>query len=216
MPQIFHRSMNTVARASIFGGLSLIAVFFWIIFAVNDSPYYNFVGTPRRQPVQFSHKHHVQDDGIDCRYCHTTVETQAYAGMPPTHTCMTCHSQIWAESPALAAVRESYFERKPIEWQRVHDLPDYVYFNHSIHVKKGIACIICHGRVDLMPLVWKVKPLNMVWCLSCHKSPELYVRPREHVFDMKWAPQEDQLTMGRRLVKQYDIRRLTDCYTCHR
>jgi hypothetical protein len=216
MPQLFHRSTNVLAPVSIFGIILLVAVFFWIIYAVNDSPYFNFVGVPRRQPVQFSHKHHVQDDGIDCRYCHTTVETQAFAGMPPTHTCMTCHSQIWAESPALAPVRQSYSENTPIVWQRVHDLPDYVYFNHAIHVKKGFACIICHGRVDLMPLVWKAKPLNMVWCLSCHRSPELYVRPREYVFDMKWTPREDQLTMGRRLVKQYGIRSLTDCYTCHR
>lgn len=216
MPQLFHRSANVIARTSIFGILLLIVLFFWAIYAVNDSPYYDFVGVPRQQPVPFSHRHHVRDDGIDCRYCHTTVETEAFAGMPPTHTCMTCHSQLFAESPALAPVRQSYSERMPLRWVRVHDLPDYVYFNHAIHVNKGFGCITCHGRVDEMPLTWRVKTLRMNWCLSCHRSPELFIRPREHVFDMTWTPEEDQLAMGLRLVKEYDVRRLTDCYTCHR
>jgi hypothetical protein len=214
--QLFHRSANAVARASIFGGLALIALLFWVIYAINNSSYFDFSGVPRTQPVQFSHKHHVQDDGIDCRYCHTTVETQAFAGMPATHTCMSCHSQLFTESPALAPVRQSYADKTPISWVRVYDLPDYVYFNHSIHVKKGVACIICHGRVDEMPVTWRAKTLRMNWCLSCHRSPELFVRPRERVFDMKWVPVEDQRTMGQRLVKEYGIQKLTDCYTCHR
>lgn len=216
MPQLFHRSANTIARAVIYGGLASIVLFFWVIYAVNDSPYFDFVGVPRPQPVQFSHKHHVQDDGIDCRYCHTTVETQAFAGMPPTHTCMTCHSVLFNESPALAPVRQSYADNTPLAWTRVYDLPDYVYFNHSIHVNKGVACITCHGRVDEMPQTWREKTLRMNWCLSCHRSPELFVTPREHVFDMTWVRDEDQRVMGARLVKQYNIQKLTDCYTCHR
>lgn len=216
MPQVFHRSTNTIARVSIFGGVFIISGLLWLAYALNDSPYFNRVGVPRTQPVFFSHKHHVQDDGIDCRYCHTSVEDSPFAGMPSTHVCMTCHSQIWAESPMLEPVRASYRENTPIQWIRVHDLPDFVYFDHSIHVKKGVACIVCHGRVDLMPLVWREKSLEMNWCLSCHRSPELFVRPRERVFDMEWTPPEDQLAMGRRLVKAYDIQRLTDCYTCHR
>jgi len=216
MPQVFHRSTNVIARVSIYGGILIIAAFCWLLYALNDSPYFNRAGVPREQPVPFSHKHHVQDDGIDCRYCHTSVEKSAFAGMPSTHVCMTCHSEIWAESPMLEPVRASYRDNTPIQWTRVHDLPDFVYFDHSIHIRKGVACIMCHGRVDLMPLVWIEKPLEMNWCLSCHRSPELFVRPRERAFDMEWTPPEDQLTMGRRLVKEYKIQKLTDCYTCHR
>src|SRR5437660_2869412 len=138
----------------------------------------------REQPVQLSHKHHVGDDGIDCRYCHTSVEKSAFAGVPPTETCMTCHSQIWTESPLLAPVRESYRTGRPIQWQRVHDLPDFVYFNHSIHIKKGIGCVSCHGRIDEMPITRKHQTLSMRWCLSCHRSPEKNMRPHEKVFDL--------------------------------
>jgi hypothetical protein len=216
MPQIFRRSTNVLARVTlaalgvlVFGGLV-------VAYVAYDSPVFTHVGEPRPQPVQFSHKHHVGDDGIDCRYCHTSVENSAFAGIPSTHVCMTCHSQVWSDSPYLAAVRDSYRSNTPLQWVRVHDLPDFVYFNHSIHVNKGVACIMCHGRVDQMPLVWREKPLDMRWCLSCHRSPELFVRPREHVFDMNWNPPADQLAMGRRLVKEYRIEKLTDCYTCHR
>lgn len=216
MPQIFHRSSNVISKLTLAGAGLLIFAVFWVAYILYDSPFFNRVGVARPQPVQFSHKHHVGDDGIDCRYCHTSVETSAYAGIPPTHVCMTCHSEIWSDSPYLAAVRDSYENNTPLEWVRVHDLPDFVYFNHSIHVNKGVACIMCHGRVDQMPLIWREKSLEMKWCLSCHRSPELFVRPREHVFDMNWNPPPDQLAMGRRLVKEYKIQKLTDCYTCHR
>ncbi len=216
MPQIFHRSSNVISKLTLAGAGILIFLAFWAVYILYDSPFFNRVGIARTQPVQFSHKHHVGDDGIDCRYCHTSVETSAYAGIPPTHVCMTCHSEIWSDSPYLAAVRDSYKDNTPLEWVRVNELPDYVYFNHSIHVNKGVACIMCHGRVDQMPLIWREKSLEMKWCLSCHRSPELFVRPREHVFDMNWNPPHDQLAMGRRLVKEYKIQKLTDCYTCHR
>ncbi len=216
MPQIFRRSANVWSKASLaLTGIGLVVVA-WVAYAIYDSPWFNRIGLFRPQPVQFSHKHHVGDDGIDCRYCHTSVETSAYAGIPTTHICMSCHSQLWTNTAMLEPVRRSYTEDTPIEWLRVHDLPDYVYFNHSIHVNKGVACIMCHGRVDEMPLIRREKSLEMRWCLSCHRSPELFVRPREHVFDMNWNPPPDQLAMGRRLVKEYKIQKLTDCYTCHR
>ena len=154
MPQIFHRSSNVISKLTLAGAGLLIFAVFWVAYILYDSPFFNRVGVARPQPVQFSHKHHVGDDGIDCRYCHTSVETSAYAGIPPTHVCMTCHSEIWSDSPYLAAVRDSYENNTPLEWVRVHDLPDFVYFNHSIHVNKGVACIMCHGRVDQMPLIW--------------------------------------------------------------
>ncbi len=216
MPQIFRRSSNTLARITIFGGTFLLVGGLWAVYVANDSPYLNREGSFRPQPVEFSHKHHVGDDGIDCRYCHTSVETSAFAGIPPTHICMSCHSQIWSESPALAPVRESYATNTPIQWVRVYDLPDFVFFNHSIHVNKGVACIMCHGRIDRMPLTYRYKSLEMKWCLSCHRSPEEFVRPREAVFDMQWKPPADQIAMGRKLVAEYRIQKLTDCYTCHR
>ena len=160
--------------------------------------------------------------GIDCRYCHTSVEESSFANIPPVETCMTCHSQIWTESPLLEPIRESYRTGNPIEWVRVHDLPDFVYFNHSIHVHKGIGCQTCHGQVDQMPLMWKVNTLNMEWCLECHRAPEKYVRPREEVFNMAWNPMDErghtvsQAVLGAQLVQDYDINPSTDCSTCHR
>ncbi len=216
MPQIFRRSANTVFRVALVGGVLALGAGLWATYIYNHSPYQTRVEEAREQPVPFSHKHHVQDDGIDCRYCHTSVETSSFAGLPSTHICMSCHSQIWSESPILAPVRESFRTNTPLEWVRVNDNPDFVYFNHSIHINKGVACIMCHGRVDLMPLTRRYKSLEMRWCLSCHRSPEQFVRPREHVFDMEWKPPEDQLAMGTKLVKQYKIQRLEDCYTCHR
>ncbi|WP_240761375.1 cytochrome c3 family protein [Nitrosococcus wardiae] len=174
------------------------------------------IGKPVEQPVPFSHEHHVQDDGIDCRYCHTSVEKSSFAGMPSTEICMTCHSQIFTEAPVLAPVRASFQERKPLRWKRIHDLPDFVYFNHSIHIHKGIGCVSCHGPVNKMPLTWRAKPLTMEWCLGCHREPERFVRPRKYVFDMDWKPREDQRVLGKRLVEKYNIQSKTDCSTCHR
>ncbi len=216
MAQIFHRSTNTLARVSIFGAVFVLGALVWVSATVYRSSYFTDVGEAITQPVPFSHKHHVNGLGIDCRYCHTSVEVSSFAGIPPTETCMTCHSQIWIDSPMLEPVRESYRTGESLQWVRVHDLPDFVYFNHSVHVAKGMGCTTCHGQVDQMPLVWKVNTLYMEWCLNCHRNPELYVRPREEVFNVKWSPPEDQLEQGRRLVKEYKIQSLTNCSTCHR
>jgi hypothetical protein len=171
------------------------------------------------QQVPFSHQHHAGELGIDCRYCHTGVETGAKAVVPPTHTCMSCHSQIWTDSPMLAPVRQSLKEDKPLQWTRLHDLPDFVYFHHGIHVQKGVGCVTCHGRVDLMPLAWKDQPLSMEWCLECHRHPEKYVRPREEIFNMEYRPPGgDQLALGRKLVSEnhVPVDRMTNCSVCHR
>ncbi|HYK88458.1 MAG TPA: cytochrome c3 family protein [Acidobacteriota bacterium] len=216
MAQIFHRSTNTIARVTIFGGIFILALLSWVWAELYRSDYSTEVNVVRDQPVPFSHKHHVSDDGIDCRYCHTTVETSKFAGIPGTDTCMTCHSEIWADSPMLQPVRDSYQTGKSIEWARVHVLPDYVFFDHSIHVSKGIGCSTCHGRVDQMPLTWSVNTLFMGWCLDCHRTPALFVRPRDQVFNMSWVPPADQPIQGEKLVKEYKIKSQTDCWTCHR
>jgi len=216
MAQVFHRGTNTLSRISIFGALLVAGAGAWVVDAVQRSPYLTEVRVAREQPVPFSHEHHVKGLGLDCRHCHTTVEESAFAGIPPTKTCMSCHSQIWADSPLLEPVRASFRNNLPLEWTRVHDLPDFVYFNHSIHVKKGIGCSTCHGRVDQMPLTWRTQTLYMDWCLDCHRQPERYVRPREQVFNMAWEPPQDQLALGAKLVRTYRIRSLTDCSVCHR
>ncbi|MGO9274806.1 MAG: cytochrome c3 family protein [Terriglobia bacterium] len=225
MAQIFHRSTNTISKVSIFGAVFIIAGLAAAGWMINQSSYFTRVNEPRPQPVPFSHKHHVGGLGIDCRYCHTTVETSSFAGMPPTETCMSCHSEIWTDSPMLEPVRASYRTDTSLEWIRVNQLPDYVYFNHSIHVNKGVGCATCHGRVDKMPLTWRENTLYMRWCLDCHNAPERYVRPRQAVFQMDYQPPDsehpvlgetDQLALGRKLVAEYKIEKLTDCYTCHR
>ena len=216
MAQLFRREANTVARVSIAGALlALIAVAF-LVTGFNLSAYNYRVGVPREQPVPFSHRHHVSGLGIDCRYCHTSVEVSAFAGIPPTETCITCHSQIWAQSPMLEPVRSSYRTGESLHWTRVHDLPGFVYFNHSIHVNKGIGCSTCHGRVDQMPLMWKVNNLQMGWCLDCHRQPEKFIRPREAVFQMDYTPPPNQHELGVKLVREYNVHKLDDCYTCHR
>ncbi len=216
MPQIFHPSTNTLSKFSIFGAAFIVAFLGWITNEVNRSSYVTQAGVARQQPVQFSHEHHVGGVGIDCRYCHTSVEESAYAGIPPTKTCMNCHSQIWSTSPYLEPVRASYRTGKSLEWTKVNDLPDFAYFNHSIHVNKGVGCTTCHGQVDKMPLMWQHASLQMEWCLDCHRHPEKYVRPREEVFSVTWKAPVDQLAMGAQLVKKYNIKKLTDCSTCHR
>jgi hypothetical protein len=172
----------------------------------------------RDQPIPFSHERHVAGNGIDCRYCHTSVEESNFAGIPPTETCMSCHSQILTDAPMLEPVRESFRSGTPIQWNRVHDLPDFVYFNHSIHVKKGVGCETCHGRVDRMPLMWKQNTLQMEWCLECHRAPEQFIRPRDQVFTMGYVPAGDQLEIGRKLVQEYhiNVKQLTNCSICHR
>lgn len=173
----------------------------------------------KQQPVQFSHKHHVGDDGIDCRYCHQTVETTASAGMPSTQTCMNCHSQLWADSPYLEPVRASFRENKPIEWERVHDLPEFAYFDHSIHIAKGVGCSTCHGQIDNMPAVFQENTLQMEWCLACHRAPENFIRPKSEIFNMQWQDADIDQAERAKLKADYKIRSkemMTSCSTCHR
>lgn len=218
MAQIFHPSTKVISRASIVITALVIALISWVSFEIYEAGYTTEVHLPRIQPVPFSHEHHVNGLGLDCQYCHTSVTKSSFAGIPPTHTCMTCHSQIWNTAPILRPVRESYRTQTPLKWVRVNDLPDFVYFNHSIHILKGIGCATCHGRVDLMPLTWKENTLFMRWCLDCHRNPEKYIRPKTEVFNMKYRPPENQLAMGRALVKEYNVQvsRISDCGTCHR
>ncbi len=216
MPQIFHRRTNTLSRVTIFGAVFVVAGVAWGLALINRSAYVTDAGVAREQPVPFSHKHHAGELGIDCRYCHTTVETSAFANLPPTETCMNCHSQIWAESQTLEPVRASYRTDTSLRWIRVYDLPGYVYFNHSIHLAKGVGCVSCHGRIDEMNLTWQQPSLQMEWCLSCHREPERYVRPRAEVFNLTWQPPIDQLALGRQLVAEYGIVKRTNCSTCHR
>jgi Cytochrome c7 and related cytochrome c/Class III cytochrome C family len=222
MPQIFHHSTNFLARLSIFGAVFILVAAVWVLAEINRSSWNTGQWTERQQPVQFSHKHHSGDDGIDCRYCHTSVETSSSAGMPSTQTCMNCHSQIWADSPYLEPVRESWRTGKPIEWTRVHDLPDYAYFNHSIHVNKGVGCSTCHGNVNEMPLMLQASSLQMEWCLECHRSPERFLRSKEQVFNMDWRRENKsaaEIAEGNRIKTANHIRTvesLTSCSTCHR
>ncbi|HYA96521.1 MAG TPA: cytochrome c3 family protein [Methylomirabilota bacterium] len=219
MSQIFHRSTNFISRFTIFAGIFLVALAGLVAAAIARSPYKTNQYVARQQPVQFSHKHHVADDGIDCRYCHSGVETSATAGIPPTKTCMNCHSVLFRDADYLEPVRESFRTGKPIEWVKVHRLPDFVYFDHSIHVNKGIGCSSCHGPVNQMPLIWQATPMLMSWCLDCHRSPEAALRPKEQVFNMDWQPPANQAELGKQLRTQYNLRsteELTSCSTCHR
>lgn len=217
MAQIFHSSSNSLAKISIVAAVLAVGSIVWAAYSLNAGSFTTAVGVAPAQPVPFSHKHHVADDGIDCRYCHTSVETSAFAGLPPTETCMSCHSQLWTNAEMLEPVRSSFRTGTSIEWTRVHDLPDFVYFNHSIHVNKGIGCSTCHGRVDQMPLMYKVNTLYMQWCVDCHRHPERQVRPREEVFNIAYeTPAPNQNEIGPKLVALYRIQSLTDCVTCHR
>src|SRR5690606_37692461 len=166
-------------------------------------------GVIREQPVPFSHQHHVGDAGIDCRYCHTSVTESSFAGIPATDVCMNCHSQLWNDSPLLAPVRASYESNRPLVWTRVHTLPDHCYFDHSIHIRKGIGCTSCHGQVDEMPLMWRQESLLMGWCLECHRNPEQHIRPREEVFNVNWERPPDYEQLARRLMDEYDVKTKT-------
>jgi Cytochrome c7 and related cytochrome c len=217
--QLFPRSSNVVARVSIIVAPILLALLTWACLVFTGSSYGTGTAVAVVQTVPFSHQHHVGILGIDCRYCHTSVEHSAFAGLPPTKTCMNCHSQIWVGSEMLEPVRESYRTNKSLRWQRVYNLPGFVYFDHSIHVQKGIGCSSCHGRIDEMPFMYQVPSLLMEWCLDCHRNPEQNIRPREEVFNIKYERPGDQLELGRRLVKQYNVKdpeSITSCSICHR
>jgi hypothetical protein len=230
--QIFHRSTNTIARATIYGAIFVVAALLWAMDEVQRSPYVTYAQVVKPQPVPFSHQHHVAGLGIDCRYCHTSVENSSFAGIPPTKTCMNCHSQIWTNAALLEPVRESFRTGKSLVWTRVNDLPDFVYFNHSIHINKGVGCNTCHGPVDRMPLMFNNASLQMEWCLGCHRATEKFLRPRDQVFNMRYeAPSSlrpvtvdgkeytDQVELGNDLKKKYNLRTVADitsCSTCHR
>lgn len=219
MPQIFHPGSNTIARLSLYGAPLFLAGLLWLCLIMVRSSYGTGAGLVREQPVPFSHQHHVGVLGIDCRYCHTSVERGPNAGIPPTETCMNCHSQIWVGSQMLAPVRESYQTNTPLRWHRVYNLPGFVYFDHSIHVHKGVGCSTCHGQVDEMPLMYQKPSLLMEWCLDCHRHPERNLRPLAEVFNMKWRPPTNQDDLGRELAKHYKLRDthyLTTCTVCHR
>ena len=219
MSQLFSPRANVYSRVIIFGAVILVCGAGWATSEIFWSPYTTYVAVPFDQPVPFSHKHHVGDDGIDCRYCHNSVEKSRFAGMPTSETCMTCHSQIFNDAPVLAPVRKSLATNMPLKWTRVYDLPDYVYFDHSIHVAKGLGCSTCHGHVDQMPIMWRVNTLYMKWCLDCHRAPQRFVRPQAKIYDMNWQPSRNQLADGLQLVAQHKIDasgRMTNCGTCHR
>ena len=232
MSQIFHRSTNTLSRATIFGAVFVVAALVWVGYSIQGSPWVTYAGVRKPQPVPFSHQHHVTGLGIDCRYCHTSVETSSFAGIPPTKTCMNCHSQIWTNAQLLEPVRASYRSGESLKWTRVNQLPDFVYFNHSIHVTKGVGCNTCHGPVDQMPLMYQQESLQMEWCLSCHRAPQDHLRPRDQVFNMRYQQPSslnpvvvdgqsytEQAALGEALIKKYNVRSvmdITSCSTCHR
>jgi hypothetical protein len=220
MAQIFHRSTNFISRFSVFSALFLAGLGLVAVLGVARSPYMTRQNVTREQPVQFSHKHHVGDDGIDCRYCHTGVETSAMAGIPPTKTCMNCHSVLYNNASYLEPIRASYATDKSIEWVKVHRLADFAYFNHSIHVNKGVGCSTCHGQVNQMPLMFQANTLLMQWCLDCHRNPEAVLREKkEDVYSMDWKAPANQEEIGKRLAAERHIRttaELTSCSTCHR
>jgi hypothetical protein len=218
MAQIFRPYVNVVARASILGFAFLAAALGGVVWLYFRSAYQTQVGVVRPQPVQFSHEHHVAGLGIDCRYCHTSVETSPFAGIPATEICMQCHSQIWRDSPKLEPVRNSFRTGEPLSWTRVHDVPDFVYFDHSIHVAKGVGCASCHGPVDEMPLMWRAETLHMQWCLDCHRDPLPHLRPADQVFSMEPVrlAGNDNTDPRAALLAHYQIMSETDCSTCHR
>ena len=216
MSQIFHHSTNVLSRLSIYGGVFIIALLGAALYGIELSPWYTDVNVSREQPVPFSHKHHVGELGLDCRYCHSSVEDSSSAGMPPTQTCMACHSQIWTNAAILEPVRASYRDSTPIVWTRVNALPDFVYFNHSIHIAKGVGCTTCHGPIGEMNITWREESLYMRWCLECHNAPEKYLRPRSEVFNAFYKPPADQEALGQRLMVEYKVQKLTNCTTCHR
>lgn len=218
VPQIFSPQADTLARAGLLGVLLFIlaglGLLLWLPFTAHVTRQDMVV----EQPVQFSHAHHVGSLGLDCRYCHTSVTESRFAGVPPTETCMTCHSQIWTNAAILAPVRESLAKHVPIAWQRVHRLPDYVFFDHSVHVHNGVGCATCHGDIGRMPQVRQVAPLTMGWCLDCHRDPAPNLRPEDAITRMDWTPPADRRRQGEALIRHYMIQTegLTECSRCHR
>ena len=218
MSQIFSKSANSLVRTSLIGVAVLAGVLGGAGWEIARSGFVTGQGVTVPQPVPFSHDHHVTGLGIDCRYCHTSVENAAFAGIPPSATCFNCHKIIWKDAPMLEPVRESIRTGRPLVWNRVHDLPDFVYFDHSIHVAKGVGCVSCHGRIDRMKLVQQAESLQMAWCLDCHRNPEKVLRPKSEIFNFAWRA-DDQRALGEKLARENRLRpsfALTNCSTCHR
>jgi hypothetical protein len=216
--QLFPRWTNAAARMGVATLLVAPAAVLAVVMVLPYTPYVTGQDLVLAQPVPFSHAHHVGGLGLDCRYCHTSVTESRFAELPPTETCMTCHSQLWTNAPMLAPVRQSLAEGQPLRWRRVHRLPDYVYFDHSIHVAKGVGCSTCHGDVAQMPLIRQAAPLTMGWCLSCHRDPAPNLRPESAIYDPHWKPPPDPRAEGEALVRHYliETEQLTDCSICHR
>ena len=218
MAQLFRPGADTIARVVLFALVAAPFAGVALAYGLRVSPYSTEQNLVVDQPVPFSHKHHVGDLGIDCRYCHTSVEKAAFASLPPSSTCMTCHSQIWTNAALLAPVRDSFAHHTPIRWNKVHRVADYVYFDHSIHVAKGVPCSACHGPVHEMPLMRQAKPMTMQWCLDCHRNPGPNLAPRDKEFDPSWTPADDPLHDARAYIARYHVHpaHLTDCTVCHR
>lgn len=220
MKQIFRPNANIVAIASVFAIVYLVAGAFWVLAILDRSNFTRRVNEPVTQPVAFSHQLHAGSLGIDCRYCHATAEVSAYANIPQTETCITCHQNVRPNSALLVPVWESYNNDTPIPWIKVHDVPQFAYFNHSAHLNAGMGCTECHGQVNQMPVVWKVHDMTMGWCLDCHRNPEQRIRPRAEVWNMNYVHPEpaEQAAMGASLVAEYGIDSsvLANCYICHR
>jgi len=215
LAQLFPRWTNRIplfAAGAGIGGLIAVVCFFWYY----GSPKFTDVGYRPDQPIDYSHKLHAGDLGMDCRYCHTSVETTAFAGVPPTKTCMNCHEVIGLDNPKLLGVRESWATGKPIQWVRIHDLPDYAYFDHSVHIRAGVGCESCHGNVRQEEKVMLQKPLSMSWCLDCHRNPDPNLRPRDAITQMNWVPGDDHAEFVKRLKAEKNINPPEDCAACHR
>jgi hypothetical protein len=213
--QIFSRRLELGIKLAVLGLFLLFPAL--VGYGVWRESAYQALGEPVSQPIPFSHKHHVGDDGIDCRYCHTTVETSRNAGLPGTSICLTCHSQLYADASVLEPLRESARTGQPIPWQRVHFLPDFVFFDHSVHVAKGVACFECHGRIDQMPLTWRQEQMQMQWCLACHRNPTPHLHAKQDVFRMPPpSVSETESQDLARILKLESRERRTDCSTCHR
>ena len=219
MPQIFRKRANTLFRwffvlvpASVIAVLALVG-------AVNQSDFTTRADFYLDQPVPFSHRHHVGEIGIDCRYCHTTVETQRSAMIPGSETCMNCHSYLWNSAALLKPVRDNFEKGTPLKWTRVNSLPDFVYFNHGIHIKRGVSCTECHGHMENEALTAKAQEFNMQFCLNCHKNPAPHLRPAKDVFNFGWQPpitEAEKTELERKLMLENHVQRGTDCWRCHR
>lgn len=233
MSQVFPKTANALARTTIFAAFCFLLIATWVVYLLMRASWLTKQSEFIEQPVQFSHLHHVGGDGFDCRYCHTSVENSSYAGIPPTRTCMNCHSQLWTNAPILEPIRASFRSDTRLVWIKVNALPDFVYFNHQIHVNKGIGCFTCHGPIDKMPIVYQAQSLQMEWCIGCHRAPENNLRPKEEVFNMEYRQPSwdhpvtlktgetftDQLSLGLFLKKRYNIgtaTHMTTCSVCHR